>query len=335
VKPVVAITIGDYNGIGPEVALRAAALLSVRRLCTPLLVGPADVVARVGAKLGRRIPLTHWRAGEPAPARGAALLDTTGGIPVRYAPGKLSAEAGAAAGAAIRAAVALAMRHEAAAVVTAPVSKQALHIAGIDTPGQTELLQRLTGAPHVAMMLVAGALRVGLVTIHIPLRNVARELTGSLIAERIRVIHRALVTDWGVARPRIAVLGLNPHAGEGGDIGSEEQRVIIPAMDTLRKEHMALAGPFPADAFFSRAVPEAYDAVVAMYHDQGLIPLKMAGRGLAVNVSAGLPLVRTSPDHGTAFDIARRFTADPASMAQAIATAVAIASRRRTQRSPR
>ena len=330
-KPVVAITIGDYNGIGPEVALRAAALAPVRRICTPLLVGPAEVFARVAAKLRLPLRLRPWQEGDPR-AEAAAVLDTAGDIPLRYAPGKLSAEAGAAAGAAIRAAVALVMRHDADAVVTAPVSKQALHLAGIDTPGQTELLQRLTHAPHVAMMLVAGALRVGLVTIHIPLKNVARELTGSLIAERIRVIHRALVTDWGVARPRIAVLALNPHAGEGGDIGSEEQRVIIPAMDALRKERIALAGPFPADAFFSRGVPEAYDAVVAMYHDQGLIPLKMAGRGTAVNVSAGLPLVRTSPDHGTAFDIARRLEADASSMARAIGTAVAIASRRRTRR---
>ena len=326
-KPTVAITIGDYNGIGPEVALKAAGETAVRRLCTPLLVGPREVFERVAAKL--RLRLRDWTGEPSAGGRDLSVLDTGGGVPVRYAPGKLSAEAGAAAGAAIRSAVALVMRGEAAAVVTAPVSKQALHLAGIDTPGQTELLQNLTHAPHVAMMLVAGPLRVGLVTIHIPLKDVARELTGALIRERIRVIHRALRQDWGIASPRIAVLGLNPHAGEGGDIGSEEQRVIIPAMEALRKEHLALAGPFPADAFFSRYLPEAYDAVVAMYHDQGLIPLKMAARGTAVNVSVGLPLVRTSPDHGTAFDIARRMGADPSSMVCAINAAVAIASRRR------
>jgi len=332
VKPVVAITVGDYNGIGPEVALKAAARVAVRRACTPLLVGPADVFERLSRKLRLPLRLSPWAGGRPPEGGSALVLDTTGDTPVRVAPGKLSAEAGAAAGAAIRQAVAVAMRGEAAAIVTAPVSKQALHIAGIDAPGQTELLERLTAAPGVAMVLVAGALRVGPVTIHIPLRNVARALTGALIAGRIRIIHRALVTDWGVARPRIAVLALNPHAGEGGDLGSEEQRVIIPAMDELRKERIALAGPFPADAFFSRYLPESYDAVVAMYHDQGLIPLKMVGRGMAVNVSVGLPIVRTSPDHGTAFDIAHRLEADPSGMVAAIGEALAIAARRRKRR---
>lgn len=316
-KPVVAITVGDYNGIGPEVALKAAALAPVRRICTPLLVGPAEVFERVAGKLS--LP----------PRSRPCVLDTAGNIPVRYAPGKLSADAGAAAGAAIREAVGLVMRGDAAAVVTAPVSKHALHLAGIHTPGQTELLQKLTRAPRVAMMLVAGTFRVGLVTIHTPLRDVARELTGVLLRERIRVIHGALRTDWGVRAPRIAVLALNPHAGEGGDLGHEEQRVIIPAIEELRSERIALAGPFPADAFFSRYDPGSFDAVVAMYHDQGLIPLKMAAHGTAVNVSVGLPLVRTSPDHGTAFDIARHLRADPASMAAAITAAVAIAGRRR------
>ncbi|HUI10619.1 MAG TPA: 4-hydroxythreonine-4-phosphate dehydrogenase PdxA [Bacteroidota bacterium] len=327
-KPIVAITAGDYNGIGPEVALKAASLPGVRRSCTPLLVGPARVFERMAERLTLPLRFRRWDEGQsPAPGE-IPLLDTAHGAPVRVAPGKLSAEAGASAARAIEAAVDAVMRGGASAVVTAPVSKQALHLAGVDTPGQTELLQRLTHAPHVAMMLVAGALRVGLVTIHTPLRDVPRELTGALLLERVRVIHRALRTDWGIASPRIALLGLNPHAGEGGDIGNEEQRVIIPAMETLRKERIALAGPFPADAFFSRYRPEAYDAVVAMYHDQGLIPLKMAARGTAVNVSVGLPVVRTSPDHGTAFDIARRLEADPSSMVNAIAAAVAIAARR-------
>jgi 4-hydroxythreonine-4-phosphate dehydrogenase len=200
-------------------------------------------------------------------------------------------------------------------------------------PGQTELLQRLTRSPSVAMMLVSGSFRVGLVTIHTPVRNVARELTAALLVERVTVIHRALRTDWRIRSPRIAVLALNPHAGEQGDIGNEEQRVIIPVTAALRKKGMRLEGPFPADAFFARYTPGAYDAVIAMYHDQGLIPLKMTARGRAVNVSAGLPIVRTSPDHGTAFDIAGRSIADPASMIEAVRTAVTLsAHRRRTAR---
>jgi 4-hydroxythreonine-4-phosphate dehydrogenase len=261
-------------------------------------------------------------------ARAIQILEPEGGRPVRFSPGKLSADAGSAAGAAIRASVCLVLGGEARALVTAPVSKQALHLAGIDAPGQTELLQRLTHSPHVAMMLVSGSLRVGLVTIHTPLRNVPRDLTAALLRERITVIHHALRTDWRIPSPRLAILALNPHAGEGGDLGNEEQRVIIPVIAALREEGLRLEGPFPADAFFARYEPGMYDAVVAMYHDQGLIPLKMSARGNAVNVSLGLPIVRTSPDHGTAFDIAGRSIADPASMIEAIRTAVTLASRR-------
>jgi 4-hydroxythreonine-4-phosphate dehydrogenase len=277
----------------------------------------------------RFLPFHAAGSGE---GRAVRVLEPEGGAPVRYAPGKLSADAGAAAGAAIVSAVRLVMGGGAGALVTAPVSKHALHLAGINTPGQTEMLQKLTGSPHVAMMLVSGPLRVGLVTIHTPLKDVPRQITAELLRERLSVIHAALRSDWRIRSPRLAVLALNPHAGEGGDIGNEEQRVIIPVLESLRKLGMRIAGPFPADAFFARYSDGLYDAVVAMYHDQGLIPLKMSARGKAVNVSVGLPLVRTSPDHGTAFDIARRFAADPASMIEAIRTAVALASGRKTGR---
>jgi 4-hydroxythreonine-4-phosphate dehydrogenase len=328
-KPTIAITVGDYNGIGPEVSLKAIAAPRMRRLCTPVLVGPPLVFERVASRLALSIRFVPFPSGGSGSGRTVQVLEPSPGCPVRFSPGKLSADAGAAAGAAIRSAVSLAMEGRAMAVVTAPVSKHALHLAGINTPGQTELLQRLTKSPHVAMMLVSGEFRVGLVTIHTPLRNVPRELTGSLLRERITVIHRALRTDWRIRSPRLAVLALNPHAGEGGDIGNEEQRVIIPVIASLRKLGMRLDGPFPADAFFARYAPGTYDAVVAMYHDQGLIPLKMSARGHAVNVSVGLPIVRTSPDHGTAFNIAGRSIADPASMIEAIRTAVTLASRRR------
>lgn len=328
-KPPVAITVGDYNGIGPEVSLKAVASPRVRDLCTPVLVGPAEVFERTASRLSLRLRFRPFSSSPGPSGHALAILEPGGAMPVRISPGRLSAHAGAAAGAAIRASVGLVLSGEARALVTAPVSKQALHLAGIHAPGQTELLQRLTGAPHVAMMLVSGTLRIGLVTIHTPLRRVSRELTAALLRERITVIHRALRTDWGIRSPRMAVLALNPHAGEGGDCGDEEQRVIIPVIASLRDRPMRLEGPFPADAFFARYGPGSFDAVVAMYHDQGLIPLKMSARGKAVNVSVGLPIVRTSPDHGTAFDIAGRSLADPSSMIEAIRTAVAIASRRR------
>jgi 4-hydroxy-L-threonine phosphate dehydrogenase PdxA len=154
-------------------------------------------------------------------------------------------------------------------------------------------------------------------------------ITTRLVVKQTKIVHAALVRDWGIRQPRIAVLGLNPHAGEGGDIGKEEQRQILPAIETLRKERMVVDGPFPADGFFARYAPGVYDAVVAMYHDQGLIPLKMSSGNLAVNVTAGLPLVRTSPDHGTAFPLAGRGIADASSMQEAIRLAVTIALNRR------
>ena len=323
-KPIIAITVGDYNGIGPEVSLKAIATPLVRRLCTPVLVGPSGIFERVASRLALRMRFLPFASTGPGGGRIVQILEPAGGTPVRFSPGRLSADAGAAAGAAIRTSIRLVLAGEARALVTAPVSKHALHLAGINAPGQTELLQRLTHSPHVAMMLVSGSLRVGLVTIHTPLRKVPRELTDALLRERITVIHRALRTDWRIRSPRLAVLALNPHAGEGGDLGNEEQRVIIPVIAALREEGLRLEGPFPADAFFARYEPGSYDAVVAMYHDQGLIPVKMSARGKAVNVSVGLPLVRTSPDHGTAFDIAGRSIADPASMIEAIRTAVSL-----------
>jgi 4-hydroxythreonine-4-phosphate dehydrogenase len=218
------------------------------------------------------------------------------------------------------------------AVVTAPVSKQALHLAGIRVPGQTEMLQQLTRSKQVAMMLVSPTLRVGLVTIHVPLRAVSSTLTADLLLSRCMLVYDALRGDWRISRPRLAVLGLNPHAGEGGDIGTEEQRLILPAIAALRRKGIRAEGPFPADAFFARYAPGSYDAVIAMYHDQGLIPIKMSAGGRAVNVSVGLPIVRTSPDHGTAFDIAGRGIADPRSMVEAIRLAVLIARNRRRGR---
>jgi 4-hydroxythreonine-4-phosphate dehydrogenase len=215
------------------------------------------------------------------------------------------------------------------AIVTAPVSKRGLHRAGFAWPGQTEMLQALSSSRHVAMMLVSQTLRVGLATIHLPLDAVAASLSFRDLKERILVIHQALVQDWNIRKPHLAVLGLNPHAGEGGDLGKEERRVIVPVIRSCRASGILLDGPFPADGFFARYRPGTYDAVVAMYHDQGLIPLKMSSFGRAVNVSVGLRIIRTSPDHGTAFDIAGKGVADPNSMVEAIKLAASLAKNRR------
>ncbi|MEW6509396.1 MAG: 4-hydroxythreonine-4-phosphate dehydrogenase PdxA [Bacteroidota bacterium] len=316
-KPVIAVTVGDYNGIGPEVVLKSILRPAVRRRCSPVLVGPAAAFEHAARMM--RIPLGRLSVPIIEPR-------LTGRCVVR--PGHLSAHAGAAAAAAIREAVRMTMEGTASALVTAPVSKQALHRAGVQFPGQTEFLQHLTRARGVAMLLASHTLRVGLATIHLPLRAVPSNLTQSLLVRRLKILDDALHIDWRISKPRIAVLGLNPHAGEEGELGMEERRLILPAIVRLRRAGLRLDGPFPADAFFARKRQDAYDAVFAMYHDQGLIPLKMSARGRAVNVSLGLPIVRTSPDHGTAFDIAGKGVAEPASMIEAIFLALAIARNR-------
>jgi 4-hydroxythreonine-4-phosphate dehydrogenase len=314
-KPRVAITIGDYNGVGPEVVLRS--LPAVRRHVTPVLVGPEKAWSAWSRRLGLPDPAAETRRGRQA----VDIIDPGPGAGLRISPGKIDRVAGLAAAAALETAVRLAEGGTVDAIVTGPLSKRGLHLAGFPVPGQTEFLQELTGAPSVAMMLVHGGFRVGLVTIHEPLKNVPALITRRALIQRIGVLSAALRIDWGIARPRLAVLALNPHAGEGGDLGREELEVIVPALAWLRKHRADVEGPFPADAFFARGMERKFDLVVAMYHDQGLIPLKVAARGAGVNVTAGLPIVRTSPDHGTAFDIAGRGVAEPASMIAAITLA--------------
>ena len=330
--PLVAMTVGDCNGIGPEVLLRSITVPRIRSLCVPILVGPATVFEFYGRKLGSRPHLQEWQGEQKAPSRGFWFVESSH-VPVgAIRPGSLSHIAGEAAATAITAAAQLALGGFAEAIVTAPVSKQAMHLAGIKAPGQTEMLQAISNSDEVAMMLVAPHLRVGLVTIHEPLARVPALITARRVVQQTRIIHAALVRDWGIRKPRIALLGLNPHAGEGGDIGHEEVRQILPALEALRKMKILVDGPFPADGFFARYRPGIYDAVVAMYHDQGLIPLKMSSGNHAVNVTAGLPLVRTSPDHGTAFPLAGKGAADPSSMQEAIRLAVSIARNRRNAR---
>ncbi len=329
-RPVVAITVGDYNGIGPEVTLRALANPGVRRLCTPLLVGPRSVFSFYAARYALRMTFFDAEPGLSVAGRSGAVPVVDPGSPGRpvVRPGTLSRHAGENAAGAIETGVRLVRAGFASALVTAPVSKRGLHLGGSPFPGQTEMLQHLTGVPAVAMVLETRALRVGLATIHMPLRKVPRSLTKSLLLSRLRVMHEALQTDWRIRRPRMAVLGLNPHAGEQGDLGHEEQQIITPVIGAMWRRGAYIEGPFPADGFFGEGGPKDYDIVVAMYHDQGLIPLKFSGFREAVNVTAGLPFVRTSPGHGTAFDIAGKGIADPSSMIAAIRLGVTLSTNR-------
>jgi 4-hydroxythreonine-4-phosphate dehydrogenase len=247
-----------------------------------------------------------------------------------FQPGVLTAQAGRAAYDAIVRAVADAQAGTVSAVATAPINKEAFRLAGLQWTGHTDLLAALTGARHVAMMFHSDALRVVLATVHIPLADVPRALTRGSLEATIDLTARELprFADAGGRAPRIAVAGLNPHAGEHGLFGREEQETILPAVASCRARGVAVEGPFPADTIFVRAVRGEFDVVVACYHDQGLIPVKLVAFGRAVNVTLGLPIVRTSVDHGTAFDIAGRGVADAGSMIAAVRLAARLAVRR-------
>lgn len=286
-KPRVAITEGDPAGIGPEIAAKAAADARVLAVCEPVI----------------------YAATPPAP------------VPI----GQVSAPAGRAAFDAIVRAVEDAKRHVVQGIATAPVNKAAFAAAGLGWKGHTDLLAHLCGVSEVAMMFHSPKLRVVLATVHEALRDVPRMLTRDLILSTLRLTAGEL-PYFGVPHPRIAVAGLNPHAGEGGLMGHEEIDVIIPAIREAQHEGINVVGPLPADTLFVRAVRGEFDCVVACYHDQGLVPVKLVSFGTAVNVTLGLPIVRTSPDHGTAFDIAGQGVADPGSMIEAVLLAAELAS---------
>lgn len=294
-----AVTLGDPRGIGPEVT--AAALAGLQ---TPLVVvGPTGTAVEPDVAIGQ------WR-------RGGSL-----------------AEAGRLAGAAIEKATAMALAGEVAGVVTAPIDKAALAAAGYAFPGHTEMLQSLTGAPEVVMLMAAertrlgGALRVVLATTHIALEDVPAAVTEDKLVAQARLTVRGLREWWGLRQPRLALCALNPHASDGGLFGNQEARVMAPAVAGLRDEGLDVTGPLPADTVFVRALRGDFDAVIAPYHDVGMAAFKTASFGSGVNVTLGLPFPRTSPDHGTALDIAGRGIADAASMMEAVRLADRLATR--------
>ncbi|MHB8765184.1 MAG: 4-hydroxythreonine-4-phosphate dehydrogenase PdxA [Deferrisomatales bacterium] len=308
-----AVTCGEPAGVGPEVALKALAG-GLPAGVSAVLVGPPGVWAAAGQRVG---VAPAW------PVRdlpGAVAPDWDWGTPTP-ASGRVAAEA-------VELGARLALAGEVDALVTAPLTKEGLRAAGRPFAGHTELLEHLCGG-RATMMLAGPRLRVVLVTTHLALAQVPRAVTRERVAAAARAAHRGLRDDLGIAAPRLAVLALNPHGGEGGLLGREEAEEIAPAVDDLRREGIDAVGPLPADSVFHRAASGAFDAVVAMYHDQGLGPLKLLHFYDGVNVTLGLPIVRTSPDHGTAFDLAGRGQARCDSMAEALRWAVEIARRRR------
>ena len=330
--PPIAITMGDACGIGPEVIAR---LYRNASACGCFVVGDVDVMRRAAACTGGMLAVARIDAPDSAfdvPKNCIAVLQAEA-LPERLSAlpwGRIDARAGAAAARCIEQAVSLALRGQVAAIVTAPIHKEALAAAGVGFPGHTEMLQALAAssdkpAPHVRMMLANDELRVVLVTIHRSLRQAIDAVTFDAVLETLRIAHRA-AAGWGMASPRIAVAGLNPHAGEGGLFGDEELRIIAPAVAAARAEGIDASGPYAPDTVFMRARhapghPGEFDIVIAMTHDHGLIPVKYLGVEHGVNVTLGLPFVRTSPDHGTAFDKAGMGLADPSSMAAALVMA--------------
>ena len=306
-----ALTLGDPAGIGPEVVLKALADPD-RPAASFVLYGPAAALDDRARRFGLKSP----------GALGVEVVDIPLDGPVPL--GRTSAAGGRAAARAVLRAAEDAMARRVDAIVTAPLNKESLHAAGYPWPGHTEMLAEAAGAPDVAMMFVGGTLRVALLTIHRALRTVPDAVTGGEVRRVVRLVHREL-PRFGSARARIAVCGLNPHAGEGGLFGTEERDVIGPAVDSLRGEGIDVSGPFPADSLFVRASRGEFDAVIAGYHDQGLIPVKLLAFGHAVNVTIGLPFVRTSVDHGTGFDIVEKGTAEGRSLVEAMKVAVLLA----------
>ncbi|MEP7301072.1 MAG: 4-hydroxythreonine-4-phosphate dehydrogenase PdxA [Caldimonas sp.] len=334
-QPRLAITMGDACGIGPEITAR---LFRMPEAAGCFVVGDVAVMRRAVATLGSLLPIARIDAVtdlDAVPPDCVAVLQVEG-LPddlLEAPPGRVDARAGRAAAACIERAVQLVRAGEAAAIVTAPVHKEALAAAGVRYPGHTEMLQALAAAgraaPPVRMMLANDELRVVLVTLHTSLRKAIDAVTFEAVLETIRIAHRAAPL-LGLARPRIAVAGLNPHAGEGGLFGDEELKIIAPAVAAARAEGIDASGPFAPDTVFMRARhaaahPGEFDLVVAMTHDHGLIPVKYLGVEQGVNVTLGLPFVRTSPDHGTAFDIAGHGIADPSSLYAAVRMARALA----------
>ncbi|HEY8476117.1 MAG TPA: 4-hydroxythreonine-4-phosphate dehydrogenase PdxA [Chloroflexota bacterium] len=305
-RPILAITMGDPAGIGPEVIVKALADPEPYTLCRPLVVGDARTIEAAARTCGLALPV---RAVEPHAVAGqhgvVEVLDLHNVDLERFRRGVVSVEGGQAAYECVVRAVELALAGVAGGVVTAPLNKEALHLAGHRYPGHTELLAHLCGVPddEVTMLLAAPRLKVAHVSMHTSLRQAIELVRPERIARVVRLAERALV-QMGVARPRIAVAGLNPHAGESRLFGDEDADHIAPTVAALRAEGLDVSGPLPPDTVFYRAYQGEFDVVVAMYHDQGHIPMKLVAFDEGVNVTLGLPIIRTSVDHGTAFDIA-------------------------------
>jgi len=331
-KPVIGFSIGDINGIGTELIIKTFSDNRLLELCTPVIFGSGKVI-NFYRKAASETPFNYQNLRDLTRiAHRQVNVLNCWEEEINVTPGQLNETGGKYAVRSLTMAVEALKEQKIQGLVTAPIHKSNTQSAEFNFTGHTPYLKHSFGANDVVMLMVAGDFRVGLVTEHVPLKEVAAHITREAILSKISIIHQSLIRDFGIDKPKIAVLGLNPHAGDEGLIGKEEETIIRPAIKEAKHNNYLVMGPFSADAFFARGQHEKFDAVLAMYHDQGLIPFKSLAKDNGLNYTAGLPVVRTSPDHGTAFDIAGKNKADHSSFLAAIYECLDIIERRNTFR---
>ena len=312
--PVLGITLGDVCGIGPEITIKVLNRAEVYRICKPIVIGDYGALKKAACVLNLKIP------------KDLSIVSVTHLDKSNLIYGRPTKEVGEAAIAYIKRAVELAKKREIDGIVTCPVNKEVINKAGIPFSGHTELLAKLTNTKRYAMLLSGDRINVVLVTIHVPLRDVPKLISTKKILDTIELTHQFFIEKMGISHPKLAVAGLNPHAGEGGLIGREDREIITPAVEEAKRRGLDVEGPLPPDTIFYFAKEGRYDVVICMYHDQCLIPFKLLHFRDGVNITMGLPIIRTSVDHGTAYDIAGKGIADPSSLIAAIKVAAKMAS---------
>lgn len=333
--PYLAITMGDPAGIGPEIIIKALTKQEIWKTCRPLIIGSPRIIERTAHSLGitttiKRVQAHGHSVEQNIYRRGhLPVLDPLEKPLVRFRKGQASAVSGDASVRYIQKAVQLAQMGCVEGMVTAPINKKAIHLAGHYFPGHTEMLATLTKTKEFGMMILGGPLKILFVTTHVAIRDLSQAITTRNVHRAIRLADFGLRTLFDIRKPRIGVAGLNPHAGEDGLFGQEERLAIAPAVKRAKASGIRCTGPHPADTLFGKAVGGEFDGVVAMYHDQGLVALKTVAFGHCVNVTVGLPVIRTSVDHGTAYDIVGKGKADPTSLVEAITLAAGLARQKR------
>jgi 4-hydroxythreonine-4-phosphate dehydrogenase len=330
-KPIIGISLGDFNGIGPEVIVKSLQNNALIKLCTPIIYGSTKVINYYK----NQIDLKDWQIfscqkAEMANPKATNIINCFSDQQLEIEPGKVTQEAGKAAFECLKRATDDLKAGTISALVTGPINKNNIQNDQFKFPGHTEYLADAFGVKDNLMFLVSDILRVGVVTGHVPIEKVKSLITKKAISSKLDLMLASLTQDFGIQKPKIAVLGLNPHAGEEGLLGTEEKDIIAPLTQEYREKKQLVFGPFPADGFFGNTQFRNFDAVLAMYHDQGLIPFKSIAFESGVNFTAGMPAIRTSPDHGTAYDIAGKNIANESSMLHAIFTAIEIFKNRNT-----